>query len=126
MLGDEPDLQLIAPNDLADKQVVCPVVTGVGCPPCHSASLLQDNFMGMEQAGNLDGHFLASFWWTRNRCGIGDVGGDRNADAAEKLNTFSNLVDKIVLLLIMLVKQQVQLIERRPCHLPVVLLVQVA
>jgi hypothetical protein len=49
-----------------------------------------------------------------------------DADAAEQLDSFGDLVDELVLLLVVLVEEQMQLIKRRPCHLPVVLLVQVA
>ena len=53
-------------------------------------------------------------------CAIGD------ADAAQQLDALGQQVDQLDLLVVVLIEQQVQLIERRAADLPVVLLVQVA
>ena len=82
--------------------------------------------MRMQQAGDLHRQFLATFRWPRNQRHIGHVRRHRDAHAAQYLNAFGNRVDKLILLAVMLVEQQMQLIERRSRDLPVVLLVQVA
>ena len=61
-----------------------------------------------------------------NQRRLGDVGGHREAHAAEQLDPLGDLVDQLALLLEVLVEQQVQLVEGRARHLPVVLLVEVA
>jgi hypothetical protein len=80
----------------------------------------------MEEPGNLDGHFLAPFRWSGNQRRVGGVVCHGNGDAAEQLNAFGDLVNEVVLRRVVFVEQKVQLIERRSCRLPVVLLKQVA
>jgi hypothetical protein len=49
VLGHEPHLQLVAPDYIADDQVVGAVVATLGRAPCHRARLLQDDFVGVQQ-----------------------------------------------------------------------------
>src|SRR5438094_1744756 len=86
VFGDEPDLQFVAADHVADKEVVRAVVAGLGCAPRHGASFLQDDFVSMEEARNLHGHFLTSFWRSRNQRHIHDVVGHRHAHATEQLD----------------------------------------
>jgi hypothetical protein len=51
--------------------------------------------------------------------------GHCDAYPAEHLDSLGDLVDKVILPFVVLVEQQMQLFERRPCCLPVVLLVQI-
>src|SRR5687767_8863554 len=67
MLGHEPGLQLVTPNDLAYDQIVGSVVPAVRCEASHRSRFLEDDFMGMQQAGDLHGHFFATLRWTRNQ-----------------------------------------------------------
>jgi hypothetical protein len=50
----------------------------------------------------------------------------READAAQELDAFGDFVDKLILLAVVLVEQKVQLVERRPADLPMMLLVQIS
>src|SRR5207244_2579481 len=50
----------------------------------------------------------------------------RDADTAQQLDPLRDEVDQVRLLLVMLVEQQMELVERLAGHLPVMLLVQVA
>src|SRR5205809_1030751 len=68
----------------------------------------------------------ASLRRTRDERGLGHVVRHRDADAAEQLNPFRDRIDELVLFAEMLVEQQMQLIEGRPRHLPVVFLVEIA
>src|SRR5262249_56444485 len=106
VFGDEPDLKLVAPNHVAHEQVVCAVVSAFGRAPSHRARLLQDDFVSVEQPRNLDRCFLTAFWRSRNQRSFGRVMSHGEAHAAERLNAFSDLVDKLVLLLVMLVEEQ--------------------
>src|SRR5262245_37681855 len=47
MFGHEPDLQLIAPNDATDDQVIRPVVAARRCQARHRSRFLKDDFMSV-------------------------------------------------------------------------------
>src|ERR1700730_9099128 len=55
VLGHEPDLQLVAPDDVADEQIVGTVVAAFGGQARHRMGLLQDDLVGVEKARNLNG-----------------------------------------------------------------------
>ena len=50
MFGEEPNLQLVAANHLADQQIVGAIVAGVGGNLGHGMCFLQDDFVGFQQA----------------------------------------------------------------------------
>jgi hypothetical protein len=50
---------------------------------------------------------------------LGYVGCHRDADAAQGLNAFGDLVHEVRLFLVVLIVQQVKLVERDARHLPV-------
>ena len=50
MLGNEPDLELVGAEDVADKQVVGSIVAGLSGLFSHGASFLEDDFVGFEKA----------------------------------------------------------------------------
>jgi hypothetical protein len=54
------------------------------------------------------------------------VGPHRHAHAAQHHHALRQQIHQLGLFLVVLIEQQVQLVERRPRHLPMVLLVQVA
>ena len=126
MFSDERDLELVAANDVADEHVVSPVVSAFGCAPRHRVCLLQDDFVSVEQPRNLDGYFFTSFRRSRNQRRLRDIMSHREAHAPEHLDSFGDFVDKLVLLVVVRIEKQMQLMERWPCDLPVMLFVQIA
>jgi hypothetical protein len=54
-------LELVSPNDIADYQVVRPIVTRFCRPFRHRACFFEHDFMGVEGAGDLNRRFLSSF-----------------------------------------------------------------
>ena len=76
VLGDEPDLEFIAANDVADQQIVRPIVAAAGGQPRHRASLLEYHLVCVEQPRDLDRRRLASAGRAR------DDGRFRNRDRA--------------------------------------------
>src|SRR5205823_12435655 len=50
VFGDEPYLQLVAANPVADEQVVRAIVSRFGGAPRHRASFPQHDLVGMQQA----------------------------------------------------------------------------
>jgi len=126
VLRHEPHLQFVRPDDFADQQVVGALVVGVGGEPSHGARFAQDDFVGVQQPGNLERRLFTTARNPRNERRFDHIRGHRHADAAEQLNAFGDGVDQRVLLFVMLVEQQVQLVEGRTRDLPVMLLVHVA
>lgn len=62
---------------------------------------------------------------SRDQRRLGHVMGHCDAHSAEHVDSLADFIDKVVLPFVVLVEQQMQLFERRPCRLPVVLLVQI-
>ena len=82
--------------------------------------------MRFGQAADLHRSRLATAWRAGDLGGFGDVGRHRQRDTAQQLNPFGQNVDQQHLGLEMLVVHQMQLVEGRANHLPVVLFVHVA
>ena len=126
MFGNEPDLQLVAADYAADDQIIRAIVAAFSRATCHRACFLQHDLMRVQQPRNLNRYFFAPLRRSWNHRRLGHVVGHGDADAAEELDSLCDGIDQLVLLVMMFVEQQMQLIERRPRHLPVVFLVQVA
>src|SRR6476661_6618093 len=126
MLRQEPHLELVGPDDVADQQIVSPVVSRlVGLAGGFPAEG-QNQLVGLEQPGDLYRHFLPTARRTRNAGLFRDIGAHRQADTPEQLDPLGDLVHQLVLLLVMLVEQQVELVKRVPDDLPVRLLVEIS
>jgi hypothetical protein len=125
VLGDEPDLQLVGAEDVAHHEVVrAPIavlVRDVGRAP-HA---LDDDLVRVEEAVEHDRHFFGAVRRTLDRRDLGDVTGVGDCDTTEGLDAFAHQVDEGQLLTGVLVEQQVELVERRASHQPVVFLVEV-
>src|SRR5262245_7455624 len=61
VFGDEPDLQLVATNYIADEKIIRPVVAVLSGQPRHGSRFLQDDLVRMKQPGDLDRHVFAPF-----------------------------------------------------------------
>ena len=81
--------------------------------------------MRLEKSGDLDRDFLAPAGRPRHPGFLRDVGGHGHTDPAEDLYPLGDQVHQLGLLAVVLVEEQVELIERMPGYLPVVLLVHV-
>jgi len=126
MLGDEPDLELVGPDHVADEDIVGAVIAGFGGLMGHRARLQQNDLVRMEQARDLDGHLFATPGWTRDQSHLRHVGRHGDADTAQHHDPLGDQVHQLALLVEVLVEQQVQRVEGGAGYLPVVLLVQVA
>ena len=126
MFGDEPDLQFVGADYVADQQVVGAVVAGVHGLFGHGAGFLEDHFVSFEQARDLYRYFFAAARRTRNDGGFGDICGHGQTDCAEALNAFGNRVHEFVLFFVVLVEKQMQLVESVAGNLPMVFFVEVA
>src|SRR5207302_4766263 len=67
VLGDEPDLQLVCPDHVADQQVVGTVIASLSRLPRHRTGLLQDDLVRVKQPSNLHGDFIAVTRRARNQ-----------------------------------------------------------
>src|SRR5688572_8026470 len=102
VLGDEPYLQLVGTDHVADNQIVRAVVAVLGRQPCHGARFLENDLVRVQKTRNLHRCFFAALGRPWNKRHLGDVGRHRNADAAEQLNAFGDFVNQPVLLLVVL------------------------
>jgi len=125
MLGEEPDLQFIQADQVAHDQVICPIVAAVGSLPRHGSRFLQYDLVSFQEAGNLHGYLFTPSGWTWNQCSLRDIRRHREADATQQLNPLGYSVDQFVLFAMVLVKQQMELIERGARHLPMMFLVHI-
>src|SRR5258706_3598422 len=126
VFGDEPYLTFVASDDPTDNQIVRAIISSFSRPACHRASLLQHDLVRVQQARDLDWHFLPPLRRPRNKRRLCDIVRHRNAHAAEQLNALGHSVDHLVLLVIVLIEEEMELIERGAGNLPVMFLVQVA
>src|SRR6266851_1119292 len=125
MFGDEPDLQLVGADDVADQKIVGAVVAGFVGLFGHSAGFLEDHFVSLEEARNLNRHFFAAARWTGNDGGFGDVGGHGQADGAEALNAFGDAVYQFILFFVVFIEEQMYLVEGVAGYLPMMFFVEI-
>ncbi len=102
------------------------LVTAPAWPALHAWLFLEDELVRFEQARNLYRRFLAATRRPGNYCGLGNVRGHRQADAAQKLDALGDGVDQLILLAVVLVEKQVELVKGVPRDLPMMFLVHVA
>src|SRR5438105_3433273 len=126
VLRDEPDLQLVATDHIAHEQIVGPVVARLAGQAGHRARFLDHDLVCVQEARDLHGRLLAALRRPRYQRRLGDVVRRRDAHASEQLDPLCNRVDQLALFCRMFVEQQVELIEARTRHLPMMLLVEVA
>src|SRR5215204_4449115 len=62
VLGEEPDLELVGADDVADDEVVGAVVAGVVGALGDVVGQLQDQLVAFEEPRDLDQHVLAAAW----------------------------------------------------------------
>ena len=124
VLRDEPDLQLVAAQDVAHQQVVrAPVGVLLGLVD-RVADLLEDGLVGVERPMDHRRDVLGAVGRAIDRRQLGGVARVTDGDPAEALDPLGEQVDDLGLLLGVLVEQQVELVEGRPGDEPVVLLVE--
>jgi len=115
---DEPHLQFVSPDDVADQQVVGPIVARLRGATSHRAGFLDHDFVRVKQTRDLDRRLFAPAGRPRDERRLGDVVRHRDADTAEQLDTFRDRIDELVLLGGQLGRWVVA--AGRPRHLPVI------
>src|SRR5207249_5310173 len=97
IVGNEPDLQLVRPNDVAHEEVVGAVIARLRRLPRHRPRLLQDDFMGMKQSGDLRGNLLTLSRRSRDQRHLRHIMSHGDAHAAQRLDPFRDGVDQLSL-----------------------------
>ena len=126
MLAEEPGLQFVGTEDVADDEVVGALVAGLAGGFGDVEAALDDEFVGLEEAGDLDGDLFPAAGRAWDAGGLACIGAHGDGDAAEELNALADGVDHLELLVEVLIEEEVKLVEGRAGDLPVVLLVHVA
>src|SRR5579872_5753217 len=126
MFANEPNLEFVGAQNVANDDIVSPVVTLIGGAFCEFAAVANDDLMCIQQAGYLDWNLFPAPWRALNLGSFGDVVSHGERHSTEQLDAFCNCVHEFVLLFVVLVEQEVQLIKGGARNLPVRLLVKVA
>src|SRR5438445_329803 len=125
VFGDEPHLEFVRPQHVAHQQVVGPVVSALSGLPDPLADLLDDDLVSFQETAQHRGDLLHAVRRSRDGGDLRHVARIRDGHAAEGLHPLRHQVDERELLAGVLVQQEMQLVEGRPAHHPVMLLVQV-
>src|ERR1700690_4232144 len=104
MLTKEPSLQFVASQDLADDQIVGPVI-----PPPRSArrevtAVANNDLVCIEQSRQLHRHFFAAPWGSSYAGGLRHIGRHGHADSAEQLNSLCDCIHQVRLFFKVLVE----------------------
>src|SRR5262249_13418011 len=121
----EPDLQLIGTQDVADHHVVGALITQLRGTLGQGSAMADDDLMSVEQTGQLNGYFLPPFGRAWNAGSLSNVMRHCETDAAKKLNALGYGVHNFDLFVVMLIKEQVQLIEGWARNLPMRFFIEV-
>ena len=113
MLGEEPDLQLVAAQDVAHEQVVRAPVLGLLGRLDRLADLRDEVSWASQSPVDHDRDLFGAVGRARDRRQLGRVARVADGDAAEALDPLGEGVDDLVLLLGVLVEEQMELVERR-------------
>src|SRR3974390_258753 len=126
MFAQEPNLQFVGAQNIADDQIVRAIVSEFGGAPCQLPTMTDDDLVCVEKAGNLNGHLFPAARRTLDACRLGYIGSHWQRDSTEQMKPLGNFVDDLNLLAQVFVEQQMQLIEGGPCDLPMRFLVEIA
>jgi hypothetical protein len=125
VLADEPGLEFVGAEDVADDEVVGALVAGfVGCFGDVEAAL-DDQLVGFEETGDLDGHLFPAAGRAPDPGSFGYVCSHGDGDTAKELNALGDGVDHFDLFVEVLVEEEVELVEGWAGDLPVVFFVHV-
>ncbi len=126
VLADEPGLELVGAEDVADDEIVGALIAGFRRPLGDVEAALDDEFVGLEEAGDLDGNLFPAAGRTVDAGDLGYIAAHGDGDAAEELDALGDGVDHLNLLVEVLIEEEVKLVEGGAGDLPVVFLVHVA
>ena len=118
MLAHEPDLKLVGAEYLADHEIVSAVVADLRGTPGKLTAFANYYLMRFQQTRELNRHLFAAARRTLDLRGLSHICCHGDADAAQQLNPFSNRIDQLNLLVVMLIEQQMELIKGRAGDLP--------
>src|ERR1700730_14242738 len=105
MLAEKPNLQLIQTQCVADREIVCTVVSDGGSPFRKSSAIPDDDLMRIQQARDLYRNLFPALGWPFDLRRLRHVVSHGDAEAAEQLNPFGDGIHKLRLLAEMLVKK---------------------
>ncbi len=126
LLGDEPHLKFVRPENLADQKIVGAIVAVLFGGFGRFASFFDDQFVCLKQPIQLHVHIFPAARRTLDARRLGDIGGHGDRNSAQCLNSLGDRVHQFHLLVEMFVEEKMKLIKRRAENLPVMFLVHIA
>ena len=123
MLGDEPDLELMAAEHLAHEEVVGPIVAVLGRSLDRVANLARMISWASRRRESMAGTSSTPVGGS-GTSSPRPRGSGRQPPRPQGLDPLSQEVDHLELLVSVLIQQEVQLVEGMPPYQPVVLLVE--
>jgi hypothetical protein len=88
LFGHEPDLKLVPAQDVADQQIIGPIIAVRRCGMGRPAALIDDEFVSLQQAEQLNGGVLAPAGRASYARCLGNVVRHGDSDSAKGLNAF--------------------------------------
>src|SRR6266446_4039367 len=126
VLAEEPNLQFIGAQDVADGQIVGAGIAQFVRTFRQCAAVSNDDLVRIQQAGNLYWHFFPAPRRPLDARGFGHIGRHGNRDATQKLDPLGDRVHNLRLFFVVLVEQEVKLVEGWSGNLPVRFLIEIA
>ena len=125
MFCHEPGLEFIAAYDIRDEQVVGPVIAEFLDSGRHFVGLDKDQLVRLQKPRQHGGNLFHSVRGTRHGGDLGDVARVAHSHSSQRLDPLRDGVDKAKLFAGVLVQQEMELVEGRSPHEPMVLLVEI-
>src|SRR5579863_318210 len=104
MLAQEPQLQFVGTQDLANNDVVGTIVAKFIGTPRQSTAMSDDDLMGIQKTRDLHGNFFPAARRTLNAGGLSNIGSHGDRDSAEQLNALGNQIHQFDLLVKVFIK----------------------
>ena len=124
MLYQKPSLQLVGANNVGHDQIVRSVIPELLRLFRRIVCVSEDHLVSFQQARQHRRHLFTAVRRSGNPGDLRDMPRIADRDSAERLDPLCDLIDKLDLLTGMLIEEQMQLVERRSSHEPMVFLVQ--
>jgi hypothetical protein len=93
VLAQEPGLEFIGAQYIADGEIVRAIVSYFVGTASQGTTMADDDLVGVEQAGNLHRNFFPAPWRTLDARSFGHIGSHGDRNATKKLNSLGDGID---------------------------------
>jgi hypothetical protein len=126
VFGYEPDLKLVHAKNIANQQVISPIVATGRRGTSRLAGCTDDQFVSLHQTEQLHGNIFTAPRRAGNARCLGNVVSHGDGNSAQRLNALGQRVDNPGLFAEVFVVKEMELVKRGARDLPMVLFVHIA